>query len=92
MAAEVGFVSAVTMRSVPLTTAHRSRPLFLPQIGFPARETGRARGLHALSWITYAATRSLAARCIDGSAPRTVATTNQEGISISNRPTLVAAG
>ena len=69
---------AVTTRSAPLTTAHRSRPLFLPRIGFPARETiaglgGRASGLHALSWVTpqvYAATRrSMAARCIDGSAP-----------------------
>ena len=39
IAAEVGFVSAVTTRSAPLTTAHRSRPLFLPRIGFPARET-----------------------------------------------------
>ena len=99
IAAEVGFVSAVTIRSAPLTTAHRSRPLFLPRIGFPARETiaglgGRASGLHALSWVTpqvYAATRrSMAARCIDGSTPRTVATTTQEGIS--NSPTPVAAG
>jgi len=87
IAAEVGFVSAVTTRSAPLKTAHRSRPLFLPRIGFPARETiaglgGRASGQHALSWVTpqvYAATRwSMAARCIDGSAPRTVATTTRK--------------
>ena len=39
----------------------------------------------------YASTRrSTAPRCIDGSAPPTVATTTQEGVS--NRPTPVAAG
>jgi len=47
-----------------------------------------------LGWLTpqaYAATRrSAALRSIDGSAPRTVAITAQEGIS--NRPTPVAAG
>jgi putative transposase len=47
-----------------------------------------------LGWLTpqaYAATRRPAAlRSIDGSAPRTVAITTQEGIS--NRPTPVAAG
>ena len=47
-----------------------------------------------LGWLTpqaYAATRrSAALRSIDGSAPRTVAVTTQEGIS--NRLTPVAAG
>src|SRR5262245_33717701 len=48
IAAEVGFVSAVTMRSVPLTTAHRSRPLFLPQDWLPRQgNQGRARHAHA---------------------------------------------
>ena len=53
IAGEVGFLSAVTSRSAPLTIAHRSRPLFLPRIGFPAKLTtagldGRVSGLHAL--------------------------------------------
>jgi putative transposase len=47
-----------------------------------------------LGWLTpqaYAATRrSAALRCVDGSAPRTVVITAQEGIS--NRPTPVATG
>jgi putative transposase len=47
-----------------------------------------------LGWLTpqaYAATRrSAVLRSIDGSAPRTVTTTAQEGIS--NRPTPVATG
>jgi peptidoglycan/xylan/chitin deacetylase (PgdA/CDA1 family) len=52
IAAEVGFLSAVTTRSAPLTTAHRSRPLFLPRIGFSAKVTtagldGRVSGLQA---------------------------------------------
>ena len=52
IAAEIGFLSAVTTRSAPLTTAHRSRPLFLPRIGFPAKVTtagldGRVSGLQA---------------------------------------------
>jgi peptidoglycan/xylan/chitin deacetylase (PgdA/CDA1 family) len=52
IAAEVGFLSAVTTRSAPLTTAHGLRPLFLPRIGFPAKVTtagldARVSGLQA---------------------------------------------
>jgi peptidoglycan/xylan/chitin deacetylase (PgdA/CDA1 family) len=64
IAAEVGFLSALTTRSSPLTVAHRRRPLFLPRIGFPAKETttgldGRVSGLQmAMSRLIHTRKRS----------------------------------